>query len=337
MSRRRQTTLRRARQSLHPRLVGITAAAAVLALLAPSSAGATSGGSDAPPDRHGYFHLRPPGADLPSGEECAAEVHRSTWEPRPSNSVPNHTMPDPALVHESLASRPRSTWGTYDPQWDTWLLPRVDGQFTGTTDEIFQWVACKWGLSDNMLRGIAVRESTWYQYETYPSGRCVTYYGCGDWFTSEPYADRKVYCDGLAEFGYDYQQDYGDGYCPKTFSIVGEMSWSDPAWGFPWAGNQNGTFPFNRDSTAFAADYLGASLRGCYNGWEWWLDEGGGDIWGCVGAWYSGDWHSADADAYIHRVKHAISSHRWLRDDFPLDGPPCDPVYGCPTWRRSVS
>ena len=37
--------------------------------------------------------------------------------------------------------------------------------------------------------------------------------------------------------------------------------------------NQNGTFPFNRDSTAFALDYLGAFLRGCQEGWVHWLGE----------------------------------------------------------------
>jgi len=33
---------------------------------------------------------------------------------------------------------------------------------------------------DDLVRAIAVRESTWYQYETYPSGRCVLHYSCGD-------------------------------------------------------------------------------------------------------------------------------------------------------------
>jgi hypothetical protein len=36
--------------------------------------------------------------------------------------------------------------------------------------------------------------------------------------------------------------------------------------------NQNGTFPFNRDSTAFALDYLGSLIRGCCEGWVTWLD-----------------------------------------------------------------
>jgi len=134
--------------------------------------------------------------------------------------------------------------GSYDLRWDSWLLPRVDGQFSGTTDEIIQWAACKWGLPDNYLRAEADTESTWFQYENYPSGRCVTYYGCGDWFSSEPYAARKTYCDGLATAGgHDYQSDYGDGYCPKTFSIVGIMSWWNPSWGFTWAGNHERHLP----------------------------------------------------------------------------------------------
>jgi hypothetical protein len=89
-------------------------------------------------------------------------------------------MPDPAAVHGAFAARPVGGGGAADPRWDSWLLQRVDGQFTGTTDEIFQWAGCKWGLSDDLLRAVAVRESTWYQYETYPSGRPVVDWGMGD-------------------------------------------------------------------------------------------------------------------------------------------------------------
>ena len=311
---------------------GVAAALVVLGFVVPAHGSASV---DTPPDPNGYFTLLAPGAALPSGATCAGLVHDSTWEPRPSNDKPNHFMPNVTKVHASFTSRPRAGFGTYDPRWDSFLLARVTGHFTGTTDEIFQWAACKWGLPDNVLRAIAVRESTWYQYETYPSGRCVTYYGCGDFFTSEPYADRHAYCDGLAAFGHDYQLDYGDAYCPKTFSMVGEMSWSSPSWGFPWAGNQNGTFPFSRNSTAFAADYLAASLRGCYNGWEWWLNKSGGDLWGCVGSWYAGNWHSSAANGYISRVKGEISDHRWLQSDWAAQGPGCDPTYGCPTSKRT--
>jgi hypothetical protein len=239
-------------------------------------------------------------------------------------------MPDVAAVHASFARRPRAGAGTYDARWDSWLLPRVTGHFSGTTDEIFQWAACKWGLPDNLLRGIAVRESTWFQYEVYPSGRPVSNWGSGDVFSS-PQHGSKSYCDMLASYGRNYQRDYGDAMCPKTFSIAGVMSWSAPEWDFDWNGWQNGSFPFDRNSTAFAVDYLAASLAGCYNGWEWWLTRRAGHIWGCVGAWYAGNWHSAAANGYIDRVRHEIAVHRWLQASWPAEHPQCSANFGCPT------
>ena len=107
-------------------------------------------------------------------------------------------------------------------------MRRVDGAFTGTTDEIFQWAACKWGLADNLLRAIAVRESTWYQDATSTSGACVPNWGCGD-LVPEPTRATRRYCRGLtAVGGYDYEADHEAGICPKTFSIMGIMSWQIP-------------------------------------------------------------------------------------------------------------
>jgi hypothetical protein len=292
--------------------------------------------SAAAPPPGGYFKLVSPGGwgSLPSGATCKQRVHASSWEPRPVNTKRNQVMVDAAAVHAAFAARPRAAAGTYDSRWDSWLLARVDGQFTGTTDEIFQWAACKWGLPDDLLRAIAVRESTWYQYLTYPSGRPVFNYGSGDLF-SAPSAASRVYCQFVARFGYDYQQDLGAGICPKTFSIVGVMSWQDPGWG-AWPANQNGTFPFNRNSTAFAVDYLGSQLRGCYEGWESWLDDSGtrsygaGDLWGCVGVWYAGAWHSAAADGYAGRVQTELATRRWLDPSWPENKPDCTSRSGCP-------
>jgi hypothetical protein len=319
-------------------MASLAAVATAIAILGSATTVAATPSPDlstSPPPLAGYFSLVGVGgwATLPTGDTCKGLVHRSTWEPRPDNYKRNHVMPDAAAVHASLAARPRAVGGAYDSRWDTWLMPRVDGQFTGTTDEIFQWAACKWGLRDNMLRSIAVRESTWYQYETYPSGRPVVDYGNGDYFSSSSTASRE-YCNSVATYGYDYQRDFGDGICPKTFSIVGVMSWQDPSWG-KYLNNQNGTFPFNRNSTAFAVDYVGAELRGCYEGWETWLGDGGsgykaGDIWGCVGAWYAGAWRTTDANGYISRVKNEMSTKRWLSAAWPTNKPSCSPAYGCP-------
>jgi hypothetical protein len=284
------------------------------------------------PPKSGYFSLVPRGSwsSLPGDAACANRVHRSTWEPRPENYDANHRLVNADYVHQSLASRQRAIQGAYDSRWDSWLLPRVDGQFTGTTDEIFQWAACKWGLPDNLIRGIAARESTWYNFLHYRSGEPYPNRGSGDtvaWATDPT----KIYCDGLAAVGnVDYQRWYGAGMCPRTFSIVGIMSWQAPAWGrYSW--NQNGTFPFNRNSTAFSVDYLGAVLRGCYEGWESWLDGGtGGDIWGCVGGWYAGDWRSGAAERYISAVKGAIADYAWGQPSWMEPQYACDPEKGCP-------
>jgi hypothetical protein len=317
-----------------------------------------------PPPAAGYFGLRPVGdwSSLPSDAECAAQVHYSTWEPRPENSQQNNSTPAPGAMAASFSSRPRNEGGSYNSLWDTWLLHRVDGQFTGTTDQIFQWAACKWGLPDNLVRATAVEESTWFQYLHFPDdgsrgGGCYWDYGCGDAFSS-PSAASIAYCNGIATQGllaseiHNYQKDpvtgaggppYAptSGLCPKTFSILGVMSWDDPAWQAPnpaYPGNQNGTFPFTRDSTAAAADYYGAYIRGCYEGWESWLKSTGtgnyaaGDLWGCVGSWYSGDWHSSAANTYAARVQNDLNTTIWLTRAFDDSRGQyqCDAKYGCP-------
>jgi autotransporter family porin len=276
--------------------------------------------SSTAPDPGGYFATKPAGAweSLPSDAACARRVHRSSWEPRPSNATANRTRPRIADVRSSLTTRPRGDGRTYASRFNTWLLPRVSGQHTGTTDENIQWAACKWGISDNLLRAMTAAESTWFQGLREPDGSCVEKRGCGD-VVQRATAASRTFCDELSRFGYDYGGDYGDGACPKTFSIIGVMAWQDPSWG-GMANNQNGTFPFSRDSTAFALDYAAANLRGCMEGWITWLSKRdgfrGGDVWGCVGFWYSGDWKVPEARDYAARVRSLMDDRFWLQPGF---------------------
>jgi hypothetical protein len=277
-----------------------------------------------PPPAGGIFSLQPTGAwsSLPSGARCASVVRRSSWEPRPENRTANTTVVDPRAVRTAFQAAPRSIGHAYAAHWDTWLLPRVDGAFTGTTDEILQWAACKWGLPDDLLRAIAVRESTWYQSLTYGDGSCMPSRGCGD-----EVADPE-WCRYISGFGTAYTSP-----CPSTFGIVGVRSRSGVD---AWPHHNNGTFPFNRDSTAFAADYLGAELRGCYEGWVTWLQHVGaryraGDLDGCIGLWFAGEWHSPAADAYAERVRAEQQAKSWLSEAFATPQYQCDPIAGCPS------
>jgi hypothetical protein len=244
--------------------------------------------ADIPPPPDGYFKLLPVGsyASLPGDTAAAAQVRRSTWEPRAVNATYNHTVPS----HLRLRAQKVSDHA-YDPRWNAYVLHRITGHFTGTTDQIFQWAAVKWGLPDNLLRTIAYMESDWDQrnHGDYVRDRA----GCPPGYRHLP--------------------------CPVTFGIVGTKSTS-------WAG----IFPWNRDSTAAAVDVLGGWLRGCYEGWVWWLRQHGnrsrgvyhaGDLWGCVGAWYSGNWHDGPAtghggESYSLRTRYWFKERPWLRPHF---------------------
>jgi hypothetical protein len=241
-----------------------------------------------PPPPDGYFSLLPVGsyASLPGDAAAAAKVRRSAWEPRRANSRYNNTVPTHLrLQPANIADH------AYDPRWNKYILRRVTGHFTGTTDQIFQWAAAKWGLPDNLLRTIAYMESNWHQSN----------YG--------DYVHNRAQClPGYRRLP-----------CPVTFGIVGTKSTSWP-----------GVFPWNRDSTAAAVDVLGGWLRGCYEGWVWWLRQHGnqsrgvyhdGDLWGCVGAWYSGNWHDGPAtghggQSYSLRAQYWFKERPWLRPHF---------------------
>jgi hypothetical protein len=250
---------------------------------------AADGPRSAPPPPGGYLGLRPVGsyAQLPDDAGAAAEVQYSTWEVRTGNKRYDEVMPG------RLSLQPiDSTDHAYDPRWNKYILARITGHFTGTTDEIFQWAAAKWGLPDDLIRTIAYMESDWRQSN----------YG--------DYVQNRAKCPA----GYPKLP------CPVTFGIVGTKSTNWP-----------GIFPWNRDSTAAAVDVLGGWLRGCYEGWVWWLRDHGnrshgvyhaGDIWGCVGAWYSGNWRDGtattphSAESYISRAEYWEQHRPWLHRGF---------------------
>ena len=72
--------------------------------------------------------------------ECAERVHYSPWEPRPENFTANRRTPTwPVSVR---------THPDFNSTYQAKFRPRINGDFTGTTDEIIQWASCKWGISD---------------------------------------------------------------------------------------------------------------------------------------------------------------------------------------------
>lgn len=226
----------------------------------------------------------PPGAALPSEATCAARVHRSSWEPRPANSTANSRVPTAAQI---AGMKP---WGSamgMDSRADT-LRKQITGNFSGTTDEILQWAACKWGFNPDILRADAVVESYWQQSQR------------GD------YTNDQQYCPPGSWDGAGCFQSYG------LFQIK---------WYF-----FKDAFPMAQTNTAFSAEYAYGILRACFEGWTTYLKQGtplsgypsysAGDLWGCLGRWYSGWWYTQDALQYIAKVKAALADKTWASPNF---------------------
>jgi hypothetical protein len=88
-----------------------------------------------------------------------------------------------------------------------------------------------------------------------------------------------------------------------------------PYWG--WA------FMDAIDSTAYNLDVALAARRNCFEGNETWLNtvERGreyakGDLWGCVGLWFSGRWYTEPSVSYIAAVQDYLNQRIWTTQPF---------------------
>jgi autotransporter family porin len=228
--------------------------------------GGNYGGTNTSSSSNGHFSTLPPGSTLPSESDCAIQVRRSSWEPRPDNATANNT--------NVYAQGGRLT-GSYLNQYG--YESRVTGNFTGTTDEIIQWGACKWGIDEDIVRAQSVQESYWHQSTL------------GD-------------CNG----GPTVPQTNG---CASVGLLQVKGADLPPT--------HPGTWPYAYQSTAFNVDYMLGVLRACYEGKETWLGNGyhAGDIWGCVGRWFSGNWYLT-SQQYIASVQAILARKDWLSPGF---------------------
>ena len=236
----------------------------------PASTGGGGGagdatGDDQPAAEPQYFSTRPVGASLPSGEWCAARI-KPRAEVRSMNSGHNAT---------------RGT-GPNDE------YPRVDGNFVGTTDEIIQWAACKWGIDEDVVRAQALVESWWdtrrQRDETTVQERCHP-----SLRTSSGTCPQSV---GLMQVKYRFHQ--------SAFEDRNAIR-----------------------STAYNIDYTYAVWRECFEGDIDWLNDvergkqyGAGDLEGCLGVWFAGRWHTPEAVTYFERVMQEKRDRAWEHPNF---------------------
>lgn len=229
-----------------------------------------------------YFHTLPPGAKLPSGAECARLIRGSSSpESRPVNAQFNRV---------TGGDVPPGFFPDGDSPQAADLAPLITGDFTGTTQEILEWAACKWGIDQDVVFAQAAVESWWQQAKL------------GDWTSNVT----------LCPPGHGLGADGTPGKCPQSYGIL-QVRYSP----------EQSAWPGIAVSTAMNVDAAYAIWRSCYDGFEVWLNDSpksqpysAGDLWGCVGRWFTGNWYTPEADGYIDLVKKFANERIWLQPYF---------------------
>ena len=233
-----------------------------------------------------HFRTLPPGAVLPTGAECARWVRESPErEIRPGNWRANHTVGQHVAAHFFAADTPSANLR---------IAPRINGDFTGTTEEILRWAACKWGINQEVVFAQAAVASWWRQDLL------------GGWGT-----DGSACPPGRKPTSKHPQ-------CAQSYGIL-QNRYLDEKSAWPGIGG----------STAMSADTAYAIWRACYDGDETWLNTvqhvgryHRGDLWGCVGRWFAGHWHTPAAQQYIAKVQADLGERIWLTRDFQRHSTP---------------
>ena len=225
---------------------------------------------------------------FPLSDAAAAalvDMSRLTWEPRPDNNTANHTTPTTAQLAQVQSLAFLNADGNR-------MLHAVTGNFTGTTDEILQWAAIKWGFPPDMARANAVVESYWHQSTA------------GDMYNGVSLGILQIKSINFT------------GTCPNGWNATSSTS---PVLELPDC--------LSHLMTAFAADYKYMYQRACVAGdigylasdtrelagYPKYINGPGANnsVLGCIGNWYSGSWYDSGSVAYQQTYNNALAARQW--------------------------
>jgi len=290
----------------------------------------------------GYTSAQCAAALDPNASSDMYDGHPINLETVPQNQQPHSPgSPTDGIATPVNQTKPNSTQLAYyasdgyrSSEMDapyTWMK-LVDGQYTGTTEMIIRWAACKWGVDEDMIRAQAtVEHDTWIQWNAGGDERLSI---------SQCQAGNDSDHNSTNLWGYLIPNA-----CYQSWSIwQTKVVYASPATG-AWT-----TWPAINESTAFAADYRYGSQRSCMNGAQSGYFEGKGiagtyltDVqnamnnpydesphrfwnpvtgkyannleyveFGCLSSHYSGGWMDAGAQIYLSSVLAHWKNKDWL-------------------------
>ena len=263
----------------------------------------------------GEFVTLAPYAILPSDATCAALVRAvSKAEIRPSNAAYNaavgKALPnffkgyalDPKIAHSNQVT-----------------AAHISGNFTGTTEDILRWGACKWGLDENLVKAMATNESQWQQAHRFnatnlPAAQAAAA-AVGNTLTYHPSTNCAI-------------NTMPGSSVPPTTLPAGTVASCSRDWGILQVNYEQypSAWPEAEASTAMNVDVVLAIVRACYDGDETWIATkplpagatpyAAGNLAYCVGRYNSGLWYDANAQIYVSRIDQELVNKTWLQTAF---------------------
>ncbi len=324
-------------QSISPGSVELGSASLVLQV---KNSGSPTPTPTATPTPASHYSMLPPGATLPSESTCITQVNAS---PLPENAPWNENDGSPAEFNSNQPPAGAVPSYFYQNAPCCTELPHsdfahVDGNYSGTTDDLIRITACKWGIDEDYVRAQAEIESGWHQDcaaahggtgcneggdLNNPNG-CTPISITGDAIT--PITPNGTFCELQAFGGVAATSQYA------SWSIVQSKVY------YEWF-----TWPMMEESTPFGLDYRYAEMRGCINGDQYSYfysqnSSAGTDYqnavnsaqsnpqgpssvsgwnnlqylaYGCIETHYSGSWYSGVTDSYLSAFLESLSSASW--------------------------
>lgn len=230
----------------------------------------------------------------PLSDAEAAALVSPVAERRSNNATPNHYCPtdaDLSLYHSAVDVHGESETKlgyTFNP-----YHKYVSGRFVGTTDEIIEWAAHKWGVPEDVLRAEYVHESWWNQ---------------------SAMGDRRTETNPLLYPAFSRISGTSD-----VFESLGltQVKWH------PDGSVNPGTEPLRWESTAFNVDYQASVVRFYYDDpmghRSNWGDSSyyKGDPWLSIGGWYNPyPWNNSGQLSYISNVQKDLANRTWAQPGF---------------------
>lgn len=231
----------------------------------------------------------PPGTP-PESDALAASQVTPVPENRASNVAANDYVPSNSELRAFRSAQgPNGETSVQQNPLDAFVTGR-DGLENPSTDDLIQWAAHKWGIPEDWIRALTVYESWWRQ---------------------DAHGDLAL----VPSWAYDEFPTQARSTHGRVFEEMGITQ-------IKWLPNQSinpGTGTLRWRSTAFALDYMGATVRFYYDGDCRGCGAGysAGQPWASIAAWHAPKpWNNPAAGSYIAALKAILATRTWTTPSF---------------------